>query len=100
MYPALCSFAFASRVSLSPPLFYLSSGKANPCPHTHQPVSVNQLNHLRPENNPMTDSPSGLPLSAQPAWKADSQGTGCTGCCRQEFMLARAWWRWAFSKRV
>lgn len=67
-------------------------------PHTRQPVSVNQLNHLRPENNPMTDSPSGLPLSAQAAWKADSQGTGCTGCWRQELMLARAWWRWAFSK--
>ncbi|CAG07294.1 unnamed protein product [Tetraodon nigroviridis] len=60
-------------------------------PHTRQPVSVNQLNHLRPENNPMTDSPSGLPLSAQPAWKADSQGTGCTDCCRQEFTLAWAW---------
>ncbi|TNN57793.1 hypothetical protein EYF80_031977 [Liparis tanakae] len=52
-------------------------------PRTRQPVSANQLNRLRPENNPVTDSPSGLPLSTQPAWKADSRGTGWTGYCVQ-----------------
>lgn len=67
-------------------------------PRTRQPVSANQLNRLRPENNPMTDSPSGLPLSAQPAWIADSQGTGWTGYCRQEFTLGWAWRGWALSK--
>lgn len=67
-------------------------------PPTSQPVSANQLNRLRPENNPMTDSPSGLPLSAQPAWIADSQGTGWTDCHRQEFTLAWAWRGWALSK--
>lgn len=45
-------------------------------PRTRQPVSANQLNRLRPENNPATDSPSGLPLSTQPASKADSRGRG------------------------
>lgn len=67
-------------------------------PRTRQPVSANQLNRLRPENNPMTDSPSGLPLSAQPAWIPDSQGTGWTGYCRQEFTLGWAWRGWALSK--
>lgn len=64
-------------------------------PLARQPVSANQLNRLRPENNPMTDSPSGLPLSTQPAWKADSQGTGWTGYCTQEFTLGWAWRGWA-----
>lgn len=50
-----------------------------PFPPTRRPVSANQLNRPRPENNLMTDSPSGLPLSAQPAWTADSRGRGWTG---------------------
>lgn len=101
----------ASLLPPSPPPSYLSSGKANPWklprqnadtqthtrvmnprqmpahpppPRTRQPVSANQLNRLRPESNPVTDSPSGLPSSTQPAWKADSRGTGRTGYRGQE----------------
>lgn len=106
MKQALCSSPFASP-SLSPRLprtchlARLTPGSSPPNAHTYaplahtrcksppnarpssprarRPVSANQLNRLRPENNPMTDSPSGLPLSAQPAWIADSRGRGWTG---------------------
>lgn len=124
MKPALCSFLFClpslsprlprtchlARLTLgsSPPnvhMYALTHTRCKPppnarpsSPRTRQPVSANQLNRLRPENNPMTDSPSGLPLSAQPAWIADSQGTGWTGYCRQEFTLGWAWRGWALSK--
>ncbi|KAJ8012511.1 hypothetical protein DPEC_G00043580 [Dallia pectoralis] len=56
-------------------------GTSSPNSHTRnpssrrasQPVSANQLNHLRPANNPMTDSRSGLPSSAQEHGDDDSQ---------------------------